>query len=168
MIFMQKGFATLEIIFATMIIAILMGAAIPNVARVIDRVALDYETKKLYTDLRFLQSLNRMTNMKDTHFGTTDDNPINLIVYPERYIFKRNYPNKIYDEHYFSSGVVSGNNRIGLRTITFDDMGKIKLLVNGKRETSYTLNLISRLGTRYEKKTAIIIDSVGRFRGGRE
>ena len=164
MIFMQKGFATLEIIFATMIIAILMGAAIPNVARVIDRVALDYETKKLYTDLRFLQSLNRMTNMKDTHFGTTDDNPINLIVYPERYIFKRNSPNKIYTEHYFSNGVVSDKNNIGLRTITFDDMGKIRLLLEGKQQSSYTLNLISR----YEKKTAIIIDSVGRFRGGRE
>lgn len=160
MIFMQKGFATLEIIFATMIIAILMGAAIPNVARVIDRVALDYETKRLYTDLRFLQSLNRMTNMKDTHFGTLDDNPpINLIVYPERYIFKRNYPNKIYAEHYFSNGVtVSKKNGTEIWQIKFDDMGKVTPAISD----SLMLN------SRFKKKTSIIFDSVGRFRGGRE
>lgn len=156
---MQKGFATLEIIFATMIIAILMGAAIPNVARVIDRVALDYETKKLYTDLRFLQSLNRMTNMKDTHFNTTDDNPINLVVYPERYIFKKNYPNKIYAEHYFSNGVtVSKKNGNEIWQIKFDDMGKVTPAISN----NLTLN------SRFKKKTFIIFDSVGRFRGGRE
>ena len=165
---MQKGFATLEIIFVVLIISLLASATIPNVVRIIDRTTLDYETKKLYTDLRFLQSFERMTNMKDTHFNTTDDTPINLIVYPERYILQKDFPRKIYSEHYFSSGVVSGDSRVGIRRITFDDMGKIKLLLNGKDQPSYTLNLISRLGSRYEKRTAITIDSVDRFRGNRE
>ncbi|MBQ6132327.1 MAG: type II secretion system protein [Selenomonadaceae bacterium] len=39
---MQKGFATLEIILFTLIIAVLATATLPNAARIIDRVALDY------------------------------------------------------------------------------------------------------------------------------
>ena len=158
MIFMQKGFATLEIIFATMIIAILMGAAIPNAARVIDRVALDYETKKLYTDLRFMQSLGRMTNMNDSHFKTNLDNAINLTIYTDRYIFERFSNSKVYGEHYFSNGVTaSKKNGTEIWQITFDDMGKVTPALSN----SLTLN------SRFKKKTNIIFDSVGRFRGGR-
>ena len=52
---MQKGIATLEVILAVLIIALLMKVAVPNATRLIDRAALDYETKRLYSELRFLQ-----------------------------------------------------------------------------------------------------------------
>ena len=155
---MQKGFATLEVILAVLIVSLLASAAIPNAIRTLDRVTLDCETKKIYTDLRFLQSFGRMTNMKDTHFSTTDDNPINLIVYPERYVFKKVSDNKIYAEHYFSNYVTaSKKSGTGIWQIKFDDMGKVT------PAESANLKLNSRFG-----KSSIIFDSVGRFRGGRE
>ena len=147
----------LEVILVVLIISLLASAAIPNAVRMIDRVALDYETKKLYTDLRFLQSLERMTNMKDTHFSTTNDNPINLIVYPERYVFKKVSDNKIYAEHYFSNDVTaSKKSGTGIWQIKFDDMGRVT------PAESAALELNSQFG-----KSSIIFDSVGRFRGGR-
>lgn len=151
---MQKGFATLEIILLTLIIVLLMTAAVPNAGRVIDRVALDYETKRLYTDLRFLQSFDRMTNMRDSHFGTAYDESARLIILTNKYTVEKNSLSKIYFEHYFSSGVTANKTKI----IRFDDMGKIT------PATSDTLRLTSRLG----KKTSIFFDTVGRFRGGRE
>ncbi len=152
---MQKGFATFEIIFATLIIAVLATVVFPNANRMIDRVALDYETKKIYTEMRALQSLERMTNMRDAHFGTTDDNPILLIVYPDRYVLEKRDPNKTLVEHYFSHGVTSDNN---IWQIRFDDSGRISNAISNH------LTLTSGQG----KKFYIIFDSVGRFRGGRE
>ena len=66
---MQKGFATLEIIFAVMIIAVLMTCAIPNAVRMIDRAALDYETKRLYSELHFLQAVNRVERVNNKGTG---------------------------------------------------------------------------------------------------
>ena len=146
---MQKGFAALEIVIATLIVAVFIRVAIPNFSRMIDRVALDYEVKKLYTDMRFLRSLERMTNMKDTHFSTTDDNPIILLIYPERYIFKRFYPAEIFDEHYFSYGVTASQKGGGeIWQIKFDDMGKAKNADN-KSIDNDTLILTSGQGKEF-------------------
>ncbi len=160
---MQKGFATFEIICVIFIIAVLMSAAIPNAVRMIDRAALDYETKKLYTDLRFVQSFDRMTYMQDSHFKTFDDESVKLVVYPDRYVFEKNAMYEIYSEHYFSYGVTAAKRKgTDVWQIKFDDMGKPK---NNKDEAiSDSLNLISRRG----KKNSIVFDSVGRFRGGLE
>ena len=155
---MQKGIATLEIILVTLIISILAAAAIPNVERVLDRVALDYETKKFYTDLRFVQSFDRAAHMEDNHFNTMKDNRATLIVYPEKYIFRKISAYKDLGEHSFSRGVTaSKKNNSQYWQIQFDDMGKID-----PAETNH-LTLTSGLG----KKTYIIFDSVGRFRGSR-
>ena len=148
---MQKGFATLEIIFATLIIAILVSTAIPNAVRIIDRVTLDYETKRLYTDLRFLQSFDRMAYMADSHFQTHYEESAKLIIYPERYVFVKNSNNKVYSEHYFLRGVTVDK----IKTIRFDDMGKIT------PAASDTLTLSSRFG----KPIYFKFDIVGRFRG---
>ena len=156
---MQKGFATFEIICVIFIIAVLMSAAIPNAVRMMDRAALDYETKKLYTDLRFIQSFDRMTNMKDSHFNTKDDESVKLVVYPDRYVFEKNAMYEIYSEHYFSYGVTAAKRKgTDVWQIKFDDMGKIT------PADSDTLYIVSRLG----KKNSIVFDSVGRFRGGLE
>ena len=154
---MQKGFATLEIILMTFIIVVIFSVAVPNANRMIDRVALDYETKKIYTDLRFMQSQGRMTHMFDSHFYTESETPITLIVYPKRYILRNNSTSEIHVEHYFSHGVTaSQKNFTEYWQIQFDDMGKVTPAESG------TLKLNSRLG----KNSYIIFDSVGRFRGG--
>ena len=155
---MQKGIATLEIVMVIFIVGVLASCAVPNAVRVLDRVALDYETKRLYTELRFLQSHERMTYMPDSHFEEIRGNKIEnfqnkLTVCPERYVLEKNNAEKIYDEHYFSSGVTASK----ILTIKFDDMGKIAPAI------SDTLNLKSRLG----KELYFVFDSVGRFRGSR-
>ena len=161
---MQKGFATLEIILMTFIIAVLVSVAIPNALRMIDRAALDYETKKLYTDLRFLQSFERMTTMDDNHFGNIEyTDQINLTVSTEGYVFKRFSNSKIYDEHNFSYDVTAEKNSENeIWRIKFDDMGKPKNKDN--KSISDSLKLTSQL----KKSSYIVFDSVGRFRGSRE
>ncbi|MBQ4403268.1 MAG: type II secretion system protein [Selenomonadaceae bacterium] len=158
---MQKGFATLEIILFTLIIAVLATATLPNAARVIDRVALDYETKKLYSDLRFMQSLERMTYMKNVNFsnldGTIDETDV-MFIDPNYYTLEKTANSKIYYEHYFSSGVTASQNDGKAWTIKFDDAGRISPAI------SDTLKLTSR----FNKNSYIVFDSVGRFRGGRE
>ena len=154
---MQKGFATLEIILVVLIISLLASAAIPNVARVVDRVALDYETKKIYTDLKFLQASDRMFFMEDTHFGTHRDNRITLVVSNEGYIFRKISPTKDLAEHYFSYGVTASKNKNGeYWQVKFDDAGRVQ------PAESDSLEISSRFG-----KTYIVFDSVGRFRGSR-
>jgi len=150
---MQKGFATLEIVLMIFIVGLLASCAVPNAVRIIDRVSLDYEVKRLYTDMRFLQSVGRMTNTKDFHFGTEKDEAIRLLIHPKRYVVE-NFSGKIYSEHYLSNGVTASKEK----TVKFDDMGKIE------PATSDTLNLTSRQG----KELYFVFDSVGRFRGSRE
>ena len=151
MIFMQKGFATLEIVLVIMIIAILATTTIPSAARIIDRVSLDYETKRIYTDLRFIQSFDRMAYMKDSHFDTNYDERIKFVIYSDRYVFEKNSDGKIYTENYFSKCVMMNKTKI----IIFDDMGRIN------PAKSDTLTLSSKFGSpKYFR-----FDTVGRFRG---
>lgn len=152
---MQKGFATLEIIFVVLIISLLASATIPNIVRIVDRVALDYETKKLYTDLKFLQSFDRMAHMKDGHFENAEDNLINLVVEPKRYIFQKNFNNKVYSEHKFSYGVTATQkDEKESWKIKFDDFGRVS-----PAESNH-ITLTSRFGENF-----FIFNSVGRFRG---
>lgn len=156
---MQKGVATLEIVMVIFIVAVLISCAVPNAVRVLDRVSLDYETKNLYTKLRFLQSHERMTYMPDSHFEKARGNKFEnfrnkLIIYPEKYVITKNSNDKIvYDDRYFLDGVTVSKSKI----INFDDMGKIS------PATSDTLILKSRLG----KEFYFVFDSVGRFRSSR-
>ena len=155
---MQKGIATLEIVMVIFIVGVLASCAVPNAVRVLDRVSLDYETKNLYTELRFLQSHERMTFMTDSHFqdkGNLQEENFqnNLDVSPEKYVITKNSTDKIYAEHYFSGGVTASK----IKSIKFDDMGRIS------PATSDTLTIKSRLG----KELYFAFDSVGRFRGSR-
>ena len=158
---MQKGFATLEIILVVLIISVLATAAVPNIVRILDRVALDYETKKIYTDLRFLQSFDRVAYMNDTHFNTAKDSRVALLVQPEKYIFRKVSANKDLDEHYFPNGLTASRNKDEkIWQIKFDDTGRAKS--TDDESISDHLTLTSRFG-----KTYIVFNSVGRFRGSR-
>lgn len=154
---MQRGFATLEIIFAVLIIAVLMTCAVPNAVLMIDRVALDYETKRLYSELRFLQSLSRTARVSAVataqHFAPT--------VFPVMKISrdKLNYQIMrgnvaLREAHHlrYVKSITAPTNEI-----SFDDTGKANV-------TSDSIILTSRLG----KRSKIVFDSVGRIRGGRD
>lgn len=156
---MQKGFVSLEVILAALIVSVLAAVIIPKTDRIIDKVALDYETKRLYTDMRFVQSFDRMTNMLDTHFKNANDNSINMIVRPEGYTFETNEYSKLRGSHDFSYGVnASKKNGTENWILKFNYIGKESSVVSDH------LTLSSRQG---KDSSYIVFDSVGRFRGSR-
>ena len=150
---MHKGLATLEIIFAMLIIAILATCAVPNAARILDRATLDYETKKFYTDMRAVQSFDRVALMREPIIGEQPKNS-QLEIVPS--ISDNSYRVKTVSSsaygatHKFSSGISVDKDF----NIVFDDMGKV---TPAKTET---MRIRSQFGIVY-----FIITTVGRFRG---
>ncbi len=154
---MQKGFATLEIILAIMIIGVLMKFAVPKAAQILDAAALDYETKRFYSELRFVQA---MSIAEVDHPVLFIDRTKNCYqVFKEVHVSASQQP--IREPHYFSDGVTIklDNNTNQTITINFDSEGKAK--IPNVIGSSYTLILTSRLG----KKKSIVFDSVGRIMG---
>ncbi|MBR6888332.1 MAG: type II secretion system protein [Selenomonadaceae bacterium] len=170
---MQKGFATLEIILFTLIIAVLATATLPNAARVIDRVSLDYETKRFYTNLKFLQAFDRMTNMKDAHFGTNDESSVISLEIPNdnktTYFFKnRNSSNEPYQEYFLPKGFMfyyDGTDDFSY--IKFDDMGKARGITTVQNPKGAALNGHIRINSQLNKDSYIVFNSIGRIRGSR-
>lgn len=161
---MQKGFATLEVVLVLLIIAVLASCAVPNVVRVLDRVSLDYETKRLYTELRHVQSYDRMKQMGDTHFKDDADTlPLNFEVKETHYLLKqKTNPEKIYKRYFLPQGFkFSYRADMDFSYIKFDDMGKPQSSNNTALNGHIVLT--SRLG----KQMYFVFDSVGRFRGSR-
>ena len=152
---MQKGFATLEVVIAVFVVSVLASCAVPNAARIVDRVSLDYEIKRLYTEMRFVQSFDRMSYMRDSHgFEEPLKSQARLIVTTKGYRVEKNADATLYYENSFINGVTTDKGKI----IRFDDMGKVD------PATSDTLTLTSRRG----KKLYFVFDTVGRFRGSRK
>lgn len=172
---MQKGFATLEIILAIFIIGVLATLTIPNAARILDRVQLDYETKLFYTKMRDLQSFDRMIEMRDNHFGKVNDKGImSLEIITENKIMKtyqiknRNLVNGIYETHSLSKDFTfSFDGSDDFSYIKFDDMGKPRGISSIANSRGGILDGHIRINSRFNKDSYIIFDSVGRFRGGR-
>lgn len=163
---MQKGLATLEIILAIIIIAVLTKFAVPNAARILDVAALDYEYKQLYSELKFVQSMSRSGTISNAGMNTNkevtkdaDDRKFALTVDPSGngyQVFKGTDSNKkaLREPHYFANGItISFKSSVPQNMITFDDSGKSNILSN---------RLI--LTSRFRKEKYIIFDSVGRIR----
>ncbi|MBQ7454581.1 MAG: hypothetical protein IJS69_06000 [Selenomonadaceae bacterium] len=157
---MQKGIATIEVILGALIISLLLSVAIPNATRILDRVALDYETKKFYSDLRFLQAMSRSNRPILNGTGRTDfvfDETLYMQTYPASksyQILRGNSSNPVREIHYMQN-IKTFNTPAN--TISFDSTGKASI-------TSGAIVLTSRLG----KTSKIVFDSVGRLRGGRD
>ena len=156
---MQRGFATLEIILAIMIIALLMTAALPNAVRMVDSAALDYETKRFYSELRFLQAIDRSGTLNNSG---TDNKAFDVDAAPHMQIAPENFSYQILRDNVPLREVHYMQNIKGIdfkgnvsKNFSFNTGGESSL--NGK------IILTSRLG----KKSAIVFDSVGRIRGGR-
>ena len=158
---MQKGLATLEIIFAIIIIGVLVKVAVPNAARILDTAALDYETKKLYSELRFVQEMNRSSTVVSTGTGRTEqsgDYIILTIKRNEKFYQVSRGTASLREPHSFSYGVTVKleNSDDKIITIYFKSDGHAD--INGKNAD--TIILTSRRG----KKRKIIFDNVGRIR----
>ncbi len=152
---MQRGFATLEIIFATMIIVVLVTCTLPNVEHAVDRVALDYETKRLYSELRFLQAINRSGTFNAKGTGRTDlgtpNAPLMEININSYQILRGT--DALREAHYMQN---IKSIATPTENITFDDTGQSN--VNG--------SII--LTSQFDKQSKIVFDTVGRIRGGRD
>jgi len=155
----QRGIATLEIIIAVMIIAMLTKIAMPNAEKIIDRIALDYEHKRLYSELRFVQSANRSSRISDNGMqgvltsANSGKKPTLSINRGKNFyqVFREEaLDNPIREPHYISYGV----------TIYYLPKSKITFDAEGKSNISDHITLKSRLG----KIKEITFDSVGRMR----
>ena len=146
-----------------MIIAVLASCAVPNAARVLDSVSLDCETKRLYTELRRIQSYDRMAFMNDSHFKDDAETlPLNFEIKETHYLLKQTSPEKIYKQYFLPQGFkLSYRNDMDFSYIKFDDMGK------PQSSTDKTLNGHMVLTSRLGKRLYFVFDTVGRFRGSR-
>ena len=163
---MQKGFATLEIIFAVMIIAVLMTCAIPNAVRMIDRAALDYETKRLYSELHFLQAVNRVERVNNKGTGQN----FAPTVYPVMKISTENFSYQIlrgdvplreaHQMHNIKTIEFNGNVS---EKITFNDAGQATTYNPNPAVRGTALSGRITLTSRLDKPSAIFFDSVGRI-----
>ena len=162
---MQKGFATLEIILVTIIIAVLMKIAVPKAAQLIDTVSLDYEQKRFYSELRYVQAMSKSSKIYVTGTGDTKiisdtgTQPILSINADKNYYQVLKNSKKLREPHYLSNGVKINlySESTAIIKINFDSEGKAS--INDRKSDSIILT--SRLG----KKKYIIFDSVGRIRG---
>ena len=171
---MQKGIATLEIVLAIMIIALLAGSTVPNVTRIIDKAALDYEANRLYSDLRFAQEASKAKVFSEKGTGGTknikhDDTTINLTINPanKNYQIFKTYKSKIEaarEPHYYSNPVTISfkDNPVSTKiNVNFDGYNKAKIS-SGTSSNSVSDSLT--LTSQFDKKLFITFDSVGRIR----
>ena len=157
---MQKGIATLEVVLAALIIALLMKVAVPNATKLIDRAALDYETKRLYSELRFLQAVNRSAKFNATGTGgfyVTNDEFLSIKFTGTSYQVVRGSglsEATVREVHYLSYGVkLSWKSGKTLYTISTEVSGNFDI-------KNDTLILTSRL----DNKNGLVFDPVGRLR----
>ena len=171
---MQKGFATLEIIFAVMIFALLAGAALPNATRVLEISSLDYETKRLYSELRFAQALSRGSNVETAPMGGNfkmKTSPgatvtINYSTRPNSWQVQRGSTSSsplLHEQHYLRYGETFSFTNDNLRKISFDSTGKPKDMSDAAADG--TLTLTTRSG---RDKSNIVFNTVGRILVGRD
>ena len=162
---MQRGLATLEIILAIMIIALLMTAAVPNALRMLDSAALDYETKRFYSELRFLQAIDRSGTINN---AGTDKKAFDVDAAPHMQIAPENFSYQILrgnvplrEVHYMQNikGIAFKNVS---NKIYFDTTGQ------ATNPSGSALNGRLILTSQLDRQSTIIFDSVGRIRGGRD
>ena len=161
----QGGLAALEVVIVAAIVAIFATAAVPKMARVLDKVQLDYEMKRLYSTLNFARSLGKSSTYKPLIFDASlfenQSGAVELQIRNDRdTIAKNRYEiwrpassSVRYYRHYLSGGV----------KLDFD--GASPMQIHFDKSPSYssmndTVTLTSKFGKAY-----VTADSVGRFLG---
>ena len=167
----QRGFSSLEIILVVAIIGIFSTVAVPKMARILDKVCLDYELKHLYSELNLARSIGKSSTFTSS-FGEASQQSVELWIYSKNY------------------GSVNARNRYqimrqsinaGLKFYQHNLSNDIKLEFNhGNEVLKINFNNPSRYSTnnknvgnlelksKYGNSAYIIFDSVGRWRGAYE
>ena len=154
---MQKGVATLEMVLFLAVITLLACVAVPKISQVFDRVSLDYETKKFYSELRFVQAIDRSAKFETGTFSQKINSPSGDYVFLQISPEGKNYSvirngRQIRRKHILSKNIsITYSN--GLQKIYFDP--------DGTNSKSGHVTLQTRRGSIVQ----IYFDSVGRWRG---
>lgn len=170
----QNGFATLEIILIVGIIAIFSTVAVPKMARILDKVALNYEMKHLYSELNLARSIGKSSNFNASIFNNKiDDSDGSAGLYINKstnsYEIKRSNLNTFSHSHNLSNGITLTFNS----SLTFFSLSGVKVKIVSS-EYPITFENPSRysggsntitLTSKYEDSAQIVFDSVGRWRG---
>ena len=155
----QRGLAALEVVIVAAIVAIFATAAVPKMARILDKVQLDYEMKHLYSTFNLARSIGKNSIYKASGFGGgAQDDELKFIVNKNnnKYHILRgttSNPYAKYYEHFLPEKFdlkYDGN----ILQITFNNPSMYS-------EGSKTITLTSRFGY----KAKIVANSVGRWRG---
>ncbi len=162
----QRGLAALEIILATAIIAILATVTVPKMARVLDKISLNYEMKRLYSTLHFTRSVDKLTKYNVSIFTNVFDTGagrVRLHIQKTNYLIKHenNSLTDFIDKHFWASGF-QFSYPAALKIIAFDSQGKGLNANNGAADGTITLT------SRFGDKAYITVNSVGRIRGSYE
>lgn len=156
----QRGLAALEVVIVAAIVAIFATAAVPKMARILDKVQLDYEMKHLYSTLNLARSLG-----KNSAGGSVPS----LEFFPDIGRYDLKIDEKIFSSHNLpaksmnmSTYSTSGNfQRVVFTPNNFYLSGISRSTKKGFTSKSGNIQINSRFG----KSARIYFDSVGRIRG---
>lgn len=162
----QRGLAMLEVVIVAAIVAIFSTVAVPKMARILDKVQLDYEMKHLYSTLNLTRSIGKNSSLKPVIFSgiKTQSEQVELQIHKNkndafatnRYEIVRQDTGAVYHMHYLRGGVKLNFAGGSPMKIHFDDANKYS-------DANGTITLTSQFGEAY-----VISNSVGRFRGSYE
>ena len=164
---MQKGFASFEVILAALIIALLATVAVPNAATLVDKAALHYEQKRLYSELEFVRTRNRTATVSSEGMNITDFFSSRITVAKRVELELHRGTNSyqvmrddkpVREPHYLSYGVTISDETNVPQKVWFDTTGSTNPEFKSK-----SIVLKSRRGA----KSTIVFNSVGRIRGGK-
>lgn len=161
----QRGLAILEVVIVAAIVAIFATAAVPKMARILDKAQLDYEMKHLYSTLELGRSISKSSSYNGGIFvGTSNIRNTNFSVYatgtdPQK--LKYIYTLTLNDS---SSISTIHRQRLPENFKLLSDISDRTIQISPDSGKSITFTLNSRL-----KQTAYVIgNSVGRWRGSYE
>ena len=167
---MQKGFASFEVILVALIISLLATVAVPKAASLVDKAALDYEQKRLYSELQLVRTQNRTATVVPTGMNMSGflDSRITVAKRVELELSRGtgNYQvvrddKLVREPHYLSYGVTFDDATTYFPTKIYFDLTGAARFIPTPPNNSVTIVLKSRLGL----KSKIVFDSVGRIRG---
>ena len=159
----QNGFANLEIILILGIIAIFSTVAVPKMARILDKVALDYELKHLYSELNLARSIGKSSTFHGGIFNgiTNPEGAAEIWIYSGKHQTKN-----VKNSYQIRRASISHyrhklSNEISLNLDMSGEYNTPLKINCYKFGISKTLTLTSK----YSNNAYIYIDTVGRSRG---
>lgn len=165
---MQKGFVSFEIILIVLTFALLATVAVPNAAALVDKAALAYEQKRLYSESQYVRTLNRTATVVSTGMSMDDfltskitvDKEIMLEIDRGTNTYRILRDEKTFGEtHYLDKGVTFSDETDVPNRIWFDTKGSSRFAPSTNKSVTIVLK------SRRDDKLKIVFDSVGRIRG---